>query len=394
MKKRVAVFCGGSGARELIKALTPRKDVEVTILVNCYDDGLSTGQLRRCIPGMLGPSDIRKTVRHSIPPESPMYSAFTAILDFRFKGDPGGGGMNALMAAAMSENGALGRLDGQSLAAFTGAIDRFLSYCMMQRRKIFWDDMSLGNVFFAGLYLESLDFNKAVKAFSGFFGVKNSIFNLTDGNDLRLVGTTDDQCFLPNEASISMLPESKRIQEIFLIDAKLAENDVRLFENLGGAEKNECLKNRSRVPDLNPDAYNSILAADIIIYWAGTQHSSLLPSYLTNGVAEAVGKSKANKKILVINILKDRDIGRETAFSLMQKFFWYMSRKGEKTDETGSLVTDVLINNPRCESEDSFLPLGIPYHSFSGPPMAINRWCNSHGKHDISKLLAWLGVID
>jgi 2-phospho-L-lactate transferase/gluconeogenesis factor (CofD/UPF0052 family) len=57
---KVAVFCGGRGSATIIRELLRSTEVHLALLVNAYDDGLSTGALRNFIPGMLGPSDFRK----------------------------------------------------------------------------------------------------------------------------------------------------------------------------------------------------------------------------------------------------------------------------------------------------------------------------------------------
>ena len=59
---KVVLFSGGSGTASISDALQKYPDIELTSLVNAYDDGKSTGLLRRFIPGMLGPSDVRKVV--------------------------------------------------------------------------------------------------------------------------------------------------------------------------------------------------------------------------------------------------------------------------------------------------------------------------------------------
>ena len=59
---RVAVFCGGRGATSILRALLRTPGVHLTVLVNAYDDGLSTGRLRGFVPGMLGASDFRKNL--------------------------------------------------------------------------------------------------------------------------------------------------------------------------------------------------------------------------------------------------------------------------------------------------------------------------------------------
>ena len=60
-KYKVSIFTGGRGASSILASLVKINEIDLTILVNAYDDGLSTGYLRKLLPGMLGPSDIRKT---------------------------------------------------------------------------------------------------------------------------------------------------------------------------------------------------------------------------------------------------------------------------------------------------------------------------------------------
>ena len=65
-KTKVSIFCGGRGSATLIKYLATQKNIELTLLINAYDDGKSTGILRKNIPGLLGPSDFRKNFSYLI----------------------------------------------------------------------------------------------------------------------------------------------------------------------------------------------------------------------------------------------------------------------------------------------------------------------------------------
>ena len=62
----VVVLNGGRGAATLIPTLLSRQGLHVTSIVNAYDDGKSTGEIRRRF-GMLGPSDIRKVQELMLP---------------------------------------------------------------------------------------------------------------------------------------------------------------------------------------------------------------------------------------------------------------------------------------------------------------------------------------
>ena len=58
----MVLFSGGTGANSIAEALLRAPAEWLRILINAYDDGYSTGRLRRFIPSMLGPSDARKNI--------------------------------------------------------------------------------------------------------------------------------------------------------------------------------------------------------------------------------------------------------------------------------------------------------------------------------------------
>jgi len=80
---RVVMFTGGRGAATLAPLLTNHPKINLSTLVNAYDDGLSTGRLRKFIPGFLGPSDFRKNIARLIPPDDPSNRALKYILEYR-----------------------------------------------------------------------------------------------------------------------------------------------------------------------------------------------------------------------------------------------------------------------------------------------------------------------
>ena len=56
----VVLFSGGRGSDVLSRQLIGHPDVQLTIAINGYDDGASTGEVRRFLGDSLGPSDFRK----------------------------------------------------------------------------------------------------------------------------------------------------------------------------------------------------------------------------------------------------------------------------------------------------------------------------------------------
>src|SRR5271170_6568366 len=79
----VLALNGGRGAATLIPALLARQGLHVTSVVNAYDDGKSSGEVRRLF-GMLGPSDIRKVQELMLPEDDPDFKANLALFRSRF----------------------------------------------------------------------------------------------------------------------------------------------------------------------------------------------------------------------------------------------------------------------------------------------------------------------
>src|SRR3954447_23046843 len=57
---RVVLFSGGRGSGVLSKQLLRDPRIQLTVAINGYDDGASTGEVRRFLGDSLGPSDFRK----------------------------------------------------------------------------------------------------------------------------------------------------------------------------------------------------------------------------------------------------------------------------------------------------------------------------------------------
>ena len=79
----LVLFSGGSGTQSITEALLKHPQISLTIVINAYDDGHSTGRLRRFIPGMLGPSDVRKNINRLMPATERCHKALKRISDYR-----------------------------------------------------------------------------------------------------------------------------------------------------------------------------------------------------------------------------------------------------------------------------------------------------------------------
>ena len=79
----VVILNGGRGAGTIIPKLLEHKYCNVISVVNAYDDGKSTGEIRKFF-GMLGPSDIRKVQELMLPRENKDYDEHISLFQYRY----------------------------------------------------------------------------------------------------------------------------------------------------------------------------------------------------------------------------------------------------------------------------------------------------------------------
>lgn len=259
---KIVMFSGGTGTASIAKALID-KGADLTLVVNCYDDGKSTGVLRRLIPGMLGPSDIRKNVgRHS---------PFVGLLDKTYP--------NGMYHTTLQQHE-----DDSSVVAWIVAFMKFYHDAPQH------PDLSTipyGNIVFAGAYLcHDCDFNVAVDVFQKLFMCRARVLNVTNGENLFLEATREDGS-VSDESAIST-------------EWGMAYNYIRLFPP-------HLPEARGYLPWMNDEVQTALVHADMIVYGPGTQFSSLLPSYMTHGIGSTIAQSLA-KKVYIANVARDFDI--------------------------------------------------------------------------------------
>ena len=163
--------------------------------------------------------------------------------------------------------------------------------------------MSIGNIIFVGFYLSNgSKFNLAVKQFSNFFNLAETIYNITNGINLYLSAICENGNILKDEVSIIENNNKEKIKEIFLTKKKLNDKNISNLKKLKQiSNKLKYLRAIDIKPKINNDVRRVIKYSDIIIYGTGTQNSSLYPSYLTQDLRHLITKSK-DKKIFISNI--------------------------------------------------------------------------------------------
>ncbi|GII77358.1 hypothetical protein Sru01_23400 [Sphaerisporangium rufum] len=344
----VAMFGGGRGAASIARRLLRTPGVDLTLLINGYDDGMSTGALRRYLPGMLGPSDFRKNLRLHLDPGDPRQAALAAVLDHRLPAGTGRAGLRGLIEAIDGGPGdarpaAFAGLDARAREAIGRELRVFARRLAAAPGGLDLADCALGNLLIAGAYLRlGEDFNAAIGSCARTFGSPVHLLNVTGGEDAHLVAVKRDGRILADEASIVAPQDAVPISDLYLLGERLGPATLAALSGRPAGRVRAALDGLRAEITPNPRALRALLDADLIVYGPGTPHSSLLPSYLTPGIAEAIAASRAAAKVFVVNVRDDHDAQGLSAPALVGRTLHHLGDPGNER----RTVTHVLCHRP------------------------------------------------
>ena len=397
----VVLFSGGSGTSEITRSLRKHSQIALKILINAYDDGHSTGRLRAFIPGMLGPSDVRKNLLRLMPLTERSQVSLKEVSEYRLKvgisredalrfvgriveGNLQVGTCTPLPETLGSAFSHLACWQMQTLQAYLRTFVAFLLEQEALGRAFDFTDCALGNLYFAGCYLEQgRDFNRTIDAFSQFHDVDpGMLLNITQGENLFLAAKKESGAFVLNEGSLVAAQDSAPISELFLLDEKLYRTSVEDAPEPPDGW-GPLLNRAHRVPEANPAAATALREADVIIYGPGTQHSSLFPSYMTVGVSEAIAANATADKVFIGNIHRDFDIQEDDASDLARKLLAAMSRKGQTSVEWRDVVSHFFVqgSDETTYSRAKYVPFDKSRFSFPLETVKERDWEGLEGRH-------------
>ena len=347
LKTKISLFSGGSGNNRFIDLIKNIPGIEINIIVNGYDDGKSTRELRKYIPGILGPSDYRKNLSHLIDLKSTNGKIFKDLLNYRFSNKITSSEFISFLKLKKSNKIVqklnLYNLTFEKFFALKQYLFFFLKF-FIKKKKLKLADISLGNILISSLFLKNnKNFNFSLEDIHNFFDMKNYVYNVTKGENLYLVAILENGQIVLDEEKLVEIKHKFRIEDIFLIKKKLTKNNLNFLKKKNKKFRINYLNKLTKYPELNPKVAKTLSNSDIIIYGPGTQYSSLFPSYLTKNIRETIIKSKA-KKFLVTNIFLDNDIIKENAESIIQKFNFFFNKNYKKKVKNNKFVDYYLIN--------------------------------------------------
>ena len=388
------VINGGRGAATLIPALLSHDAIRVTSLVNAYDDGKSTGQIRRFF-GMLGPSDLRKVQELMLSPDDPDFAANQALFRYRYPV----GVDRAAVLAEMREFA-----DGQrpdiagavttapharnALQAFVGEfLDGLTIIEKVNPEKLSFDDCAVMNCIYAGAFLHfRRNIERATVFISRIFGLRGTV--LPNSIEAKtLVALRENGEMLYCEADIVELRSNARIERIYVIDQLL---DPARFEPLTTDEKRDFLDRHHCFVDATQNVRQALQQADVIVYSAGTQHSSLYPTYLTDGLAQEIADNRSALKVFVTNIGADYETPSYRASDYLLGAHRYLNLADARDYAMPELFDIALINTGRRKADESYV--AFDHDSFEQIPIELIlkdfESAETPGRHDGKKLVA------
>lgn len=375
---RVVLFSGGRGSSMLSRQLLRDPRIELTLAINGYDDGKSTGEVRRFLGDALGPSDFRKNASRLALELGTCPPALVEMLDARL---PDG----------LSEADAIATIRQRAAAypAVLARLDAFAAELARTRRPFDFNDCSIGNLVFAGSFLHhGRRFNAAVDDYCALVGLPAGIIeNVTDGTNAHLVAIGADGAILGSEEEIVGAAGQNRIDDIFLIDPPLSKDECRALT--GPAQARALFAQREVRVTMNPRLVPKIADADLIIYAPGTQHSSLFPSYLTPGLADVIARNLHAIKVLITNIQTDAEIAGSTAVDIIERARYYLQGRGVRQTPTPCLITHYCVNDPGiAETTTPYVPLG-QIETLEDPRLVrvANYEDGVSGRHDAGKIV-------
>jgi len=284
----IVIFSGGSGSISLQNGLKSiSKYIKITNIINAYDDGKSTGICRK-IMNVLGPSDVRKNQFIQYLNSREKYNqSIISFFDKRYdlpKNKEKDMCIKLLKELKLNEKFIL------------EAIDIFFEN---YNSKYEFKDFNLANIVYSAMF-KKYGYENTIKKFSEFLEIDDNVI-LNSYDNLFLKAKTKNGKIINSESDIvNFNNENDKIEEIYF------KND----------------KNENILPKSNTKVLETIYEADLIIFSSGTQWSSLIPTYMTIGINDALEKTKA-KKILIMNNSQDKDmigIDGENILNIISKY--------------------------------------------------------------------------
>jgi len=355
----VVILNGGRGAATIIPSLLANQRLHVTSVVNAYDDGKSTGVIRRFF-GMLGPSDIRKVQKLMLPKNDPDHENYLTLFQYRFPLDCNH--EDVLKQLKLFLDNESMELVGvhlnnkrvrEKLKSFLAEFLAGLNTIEKARQEQFdFADCSIMNCLYAGAFLASnRNIEQATTSVDRLFQLRGTVLP-TSIEDKKLVAQRENGEILYSEAEIVELRSNVRVEQIYLLDQIL---DKSTFEIIDNNEKRSYLERHHCYVGASPGVRLALQRAEIIIYAAGTQHSSLYPTYMSAGLAESISNNHSALKVFITNIGADYETPSYKASDYILGAHRYLNLSDERNYGMEELFDFIFINQSHFKDDETYV---------------------------------------
>lgn len=353
----VVVLNGGRGAATLVPALLDVPGVRLTSIVNAYDDGKSTGEIRRFF-GMLGPSDLRKVQALMLPSDA-IQDAARALFNHRFDDSISYGDALGVLTTFRDGSdlpGTCAGLPDRITVVLRDWIDQFLEALPLAEvvigRRFQFGDCALMNILYAGAFLSNArDMEATVSAVDRLFRLRGVVLP-NSCEDRWLAAEREDGTILATEAEIVELRSNDRLARLFLLERPA---DAHALAQLAPGDRARFLAQRHTPVRLSAGTRLAIEQADAIIYSAGTQHSSLYPTYMSRGLAACIAGNAGALKAFVTNIGADYETPQYRTSDFVKGALRFLRLGEERRIATEDLIHVALINSSRIKPDETYV---------------------------------------
>jgi len=333
----IVVFSGGTGSAALVsglKQIFPKTNISV--IVNAYDDGKSTGICRE-ITNTLGVSDIRKN--HSRLYEKSASVVDNSIKEFYENRYDFPMGREREYAIEILE-----KLELRNLIPFVEV------FFQQEKASDFeFIDFSLSNIVYSGAFLE-LGYDETIRFFEkSLLKIEDHVI-LNSNINTRLVGITES---------------GLRLNEDEIVDYRTSKDKIQ------SVEYEHYVRHALVEAQINQEAISVIREADMIILSSGTFWSSLYPTLHYGNLGQYVDESEA-KKIWILNNEEDGDSYGVSAVDFYRHLSEVVDIASFRIISNEDAVHSLQMKNP------------LTYSSSLG---------NTNGKHDPGKLSEFVAQV-
>ena len=326
----ITIFSGGTGSIALQRGLNEiYPKCKITNIINLYDDGKSTRIARR-VCDCLGPSDLRKNHLTQYLYNTDKNQINQNIVDFYEKRFD----LSSNYDTALTE--VLHQLEVWNFSEFNNYAIRFFENAKRKNINNF-KDFAITNIIYAEMFKEH-GVNYTNEYFTKFLNLTLSEVLVNSEENLNLSALTNKNRILADEVEI--------------LDLK--DPNEKIVKTL--------LNNLDYYNHLNPKIIDNLNNADIIILSAGTQWSSLIPSYMNKDIQNCLNKN-SHKIIFVVNVKEDVDMYGCSSIDMINAVSNYINLDNSK----------ILYNSDATETLQEI----HPKYKFYKASMK-----NNNGKHD------------